>query len=297
MGTSVAVLLPVDSTTLARDVRELFAAWEAVLSRFRPDSELSALNARAGREVRVGPVLFDVVDAALDAARATDGLFDPLLGDRMTELGYDRTFADLPADRPAGPLATWRAGAWREVRVDAALRTVALPPGASIDVGGIAKGMAVDASVRLLAAAGVGAAAVNAGGDLAVVGMPGDAPAWTIEIAAPGEGPGPLVALTSGALATSSLGRRRWMVGGDVRHHLLDPRDGLPARSDAWSVSVVASSCRTAEVAAKVALVLGIEEGAAFLRAHGLSAVILAPDGTPTNVAPADARDLPGVAR
>ena len=296
MGTSVAVLLPVGSTALAADVQELFATWEASLSRFRPDSELSALNARAGREVRVGPLLFDVVTAALDAARATDGLFDPLLGIRMAELGYDRTFARLPADRPAAPLASWRAGAWRAVSVDASLRTVTLPPGVSIDVGGIAKGMAVDASIRLLAAAGAGAAAVNAGGDLAVLGLPGGLPAWTIEIEGPGDAPGPFVAVTSGALATSSLGRRRWLVGGDVRHHLLDPRDGLPARTDAWSVSVLASSCRRAVVAAKVALVLGLESGTAFLRDHGLSAVILAPDGAPTSVTPADPPRADGAA-
>lgn len=286
MGTTVTVLLPTDSIDRAADVSRLFAEWEATLSRFRPDSELSALNAAAGREARVSPLLFDVVAASLAAARASDGLFDPLLGARMVELGYDATFAGLPSDRPARPLAPWRPDAWREVRLDARLRTVSLPDGAAFDVGGIAKGMAVDASLRLLAASGVGAAAVNAGGDLAVIGRPGDAPAWTIEIETPDLTAGPVVAVTTGALATSSLGRRRWSVGGRERHHLLDPRDGMPARTDAWSVSVLASSCRIAEVAAKVGLVLGTVEGEAFLRDRGLSGVIVARDGEVMPVVP-----------
>jgi thiamine biosynthesis lipoprotein len=147
--------------------------------------------------------------------------------------------------------------------------------------------MTVDAAIRLLASSGVEAAAVNAGGDLAVLGRPAGMPAWTIGIDAPGDGAGPLVAVTSGALATSSLGRRRWTVGGRVRHHLIDPRDGLPARTDAWSVSVLASSCRVAEVAAKVALILGVEEGSSFLRAHGLSGVVIDRHGVTSSVTPA----------
>jgi thiamine biosynthesis lipoprotein len=286
MGTTVTVLLPTDSTDRAADVRGLFDEWEATLSRFRPDSELAALNAAAGREARVSPLLFDVVGAAMEAARATDGLFDPLLGVRMVELGYDDTFARLPSDRPARPLAPWRPGAWRDVRLDARLRTVSLPDGAAFDVGGIAKGMAVDASLRLLAASGVSSAAVNAGGDIAVLGRPADAPAWTIQIETPDGTPEPIVAVTSGGLATSSIGRRRWSVGRSERHHLLDPRDGLPARTNAWSVSVLASSCRVAEVAAKVALILGTVQGAAFLRERGLSGAIVAEDGGVTAVAP-----------
>lgn len=285
MGTSVSVLLPAGSVHLADEVGRLFEAWDAALSRFRPDSELSGLNAAAGREARVSPLLFDVVAASLEAARATGGLFDPTVGDRMVELGYDRTFTALPADRPAAALTPWTSGRWRSVVVDRRLRTVTLPDGASIDLGGIAKGMAVDASIRLLAADGVAAAAVNAGGDLAVLGLPGELPAWTIAIDGPANGAaGPLVAVTSGALATSSVERRRWLVAGRPVHHLVDPRDGLPARTDVRSASVLAASCRVAEVAAKVALVLGAADGAAFLRRHGLAGVIVADDGGVTTV-------------
>ena len=305
MGTTVGVLLPPGSTRRAGAVRALFTEWEATLSRFRPDSELSALNGVAGREARVSPLLFDVVAASLDAARATEGLFDPTLGARMAELGYDRTFADLPADRPATPRpdacppAPWVAGRWRGVGIDGRLRTIRLPAGVALDVGGIAKGMAVDASIALLAAEGVAAAAVNAGGDLAVLGLPGEAPAWTIRIETPvDDRPAPVVAITSGGLATSSVGRRRWHADGEARHHLIDPRDGRSARTDAWSVSVPASTCRVAEVAAKVALVLGRALGGAFLRRHGLDGLIIAEDGTARWVDGASAtRATGGVAR
>jgi thiamine biosynthesis lipoprotein len=175
------------------------------------------------------------------------------------------------------------------VRADHRLRTVSLPEGAAIDVGGIAKGMAVDASIDLLANRGVASAAVDAGGDLAVLGLPGDRPAWTIEIETPDDGlDRPVVALSTGALATSSVGRRRWLVDGRVRHHLVDPRDGLPAHTDAWSASVLATSCRVAEVAAKAALLLGLEEGASFLRRHGLSGMFITPGGEAVEVGPVE---------
>lgn len=297
MGTSVTVLLPTGSAPLAGTVADLFAAWDLVLSRFRPESELSGLNAARGREVRVSPLLFEVVGAALEAARATEGLFDPTVGDRLVELGYDRTFSALPADRPSTPVSEWIPGRWRAVRLDRRLRTVTMPEGTAIDVGGIAKGMAVDASIRLLAAEGVAAAAVSAGGDLAVLGSPGDLPAWTIEIEIegasddvpgppaarpPAAGPpalGPIVSIASGALATSSVARRHWLVGGRTVHHLIDPRDGWPARSDVLSASVLAGTCRAAEVAAKAALILGAADGSAFLRRHGLEGVFILADG------------------
>jgi thiamine biosynthesis lipoprotein len=285
MGTSVTVLLPAGSIRLAEPVADLFVGWDLALSRFRPESELSGLNAAAGREARVSPLLFEVATASLEAARATDGLFDPTVGSRMVELGYDRTFAALPADRPPAPVSSWVPGRWRAVRLDGRSRTVTLPEGAAIDLGGIAKGMAVDASIRLLAAEGVTAAAVNAGGDLAVLGRPGELPAWTIQIEGPTEDvEGPVVAVTSGGLATSSVGRRRWLVGGRPVHHLIDPRDGLPVRTGVRSASVLAASCVAAEVAAKVALILGVEDGGAFLRRHGLEGVFVAEDGHVTAV-------------
>jgi len=146
-----------------------------------------------------------------------------------------------------------------------------------LDLGGIAKGMAVDAAIDTLRAAGVRTAAVNAGGDLAVIGPPPDRESWPIAIDGAGERS---VLLRQGALATSSVLRRRWRVGGKERHHLLDPRTGMPAAGRIASASVAAATCRAAEVAAKVALLLGPREAALFLARHRLSGLLVLHDAS-----------------
>ncbi len=279
MGTTLEVVAPVAAPEAGPLVRDLFDDWDRRLSRFRADSELSRVNASAGRTVAVSEVFIDVIRAAVAAAHATGGLFDPTVGARMIALGYDRTFAELPADSAAGRvLAPWNAGAWRSIEIDPAARSVRVPSGTSLDFGGIAKGMAVDAALDLLVARGIEPAAVDAGGDLAVRGTPPSLDAWPIALV---EAEGvPAVRIAHGALATSSTTRRRWRVSGDERHHLLDPRTGLPAATGLRSVTVVAPSCRVAEVAAKVALLLGREVGEVFLAEHGLSGVLISDAGS-----------------
>lgn len=282
MGTDVSVLLPPDRPRAAELVAQLFAEWDARFSRFSPDSELSTLNAAAGTVCEVSEPMAIAVAAAIEAASATDGLFDPLLERRMVELGYDRTFSQLPDARSEADVATWRGGAWRTISFDPIRRTVRLPADSGVDLGGIAKGMAVDAAVALLAAEGISYAAVNAGGDLAVHGLPPDMSSWPIavEIGVRER----TVALPSGALATSSVLRRRWRVNGSERHHILDPRTGMPARSGLAQATVAAASCRQAEVAAKVALLSGAAAGADFLERRGLAGLLLTNDGTEWHV-------------
>ena len=88
-----------------------------------------------------------------------------------------------------------------------------------------------------------------------------------------------VVLLQRGALATSGIARRHWQQGQQGRHHLLDPRTGLPAQSDLWAVTVVAARCVQAEVAATAAFVLGPEEGACFLQERGLAGWLARQDG------------------
>lgn len=281
MGTTVSLLLPDghrDEGTA--EARALFAEWEATLSRFRPESELSRLNARAGETVEVSALLLKVLTTALAAASATRGLYDPTLLHPMIAFGYDRSFDDLSADAPGTlpPYLTLTTGGWRAITVDQQHQRVTLPPGAGLDFGGIAKGMAVDATVARLRECGIASALVNAGGDLAVLGLPPAGDAWPIAIA--GIPTHRTLPLQHGALATSGIARRRWRQGGIQRHHLLDPRTGQPSASGLWSASVVADRCEQAEVAAKVAFILGREQGGAFLQTHGLPGLLIALDGS-----------------
>ncbi len=286
MGTTVSVLAPADRPEAPGIVRDLFAAWEQTLSRFREDSELSRLNARAGDAVAVSPLLFEVTRTALAAAAATGGIFDPTMLRQLVAAGYDRSFDALPAFQPPPVGAAMPGGAWRHVALDPRARTVRLSRGVMLDFGGIAKGMAVDAALRALTDAGIARAAVEAGGDAAVAATPGGDEPWGVRVELDADEAAGIpraeraIELCGGAIATSTTSRRRWRQGGVARHHLLDPRTGAPSAGDLRAVSAIAGSCAQAEVAAKVALILGADEGAAFIASAGLSALLVDRAGT-----------------
>ena len=291
MGTTISLLLPENQAELGLQlVRALFTEWEQTLSRFLPDSELSQLNERAGMPTAVSDLLYSVLATALTAAQATQGVYDPALLDQLVRVGYDRTFDDLKAvqtPQPAGfdlIIPGEPGGRWRGIKVDPIRRCVTLPAGIKLDFGGIAKGMAVDAALEQLRQNGISPALVNAGGDLAVLGLPPDAEQWPISV--PGQEQMWTIPLRSGAVATSGIAHRHWWQGNTLRHHLIDPRTGLPAESDLWSVSVVADRCEQAEVAAKVAFILGSRKGAEFLRNHNIPGILVHEDGTWQTVEP-----------
>ena len=249
MGTTVVV----GGANLAQRiaVRELFAEWDAVFSRFNPHSELSRVNRTAADYIVVSSLFARVVRAALDAAASTGGLVDPTLGVAIEAAGYDRDFAELDDDpRPAGATA---AGSWRSVQIAGNLLT--RPRGVKLDLNGVVKGLAVDEALRLLGAGGF----VSAGGD---VGSNGD-----VVVGLPD---GDSVMLRSGGIATSGSTARRWLRGGVQQHHLLDPTSGRPASSCWDEVTVVAKDCVTADIAAKAAY-LSSADGPAWLDGRGLA--------------------------
>lgn len=279
MGTTVSLLLPEQQYERGRQiVRSLFIEWEQTLSRFLPESELSRLNRHAGIPVVLSGLLYAVLATALTAARATDGVYDPAMLDQLVQVGYDRSFDQLPAVRFDPILPGEPGGGWRGIQVNPIYRTVLLPVGVRLDFGGIAKGMAVDAALKKLHRNGIGPALVNAGGDLAVLGLPPAAERWPIAV--PGRVQSWTIPLRRGAVATSGIAHRHWWQGETLRHHLLDPRTGLPAESDLWSVTVVTDRCEQAEVAAKVAFILGSRRGADFLRRQRIAGLLVQEDGT-----------------
>lgn len=279
MGTTLSLLLPEQQAEQGLQiVKSLFAEWEQRLSRFLPESELSQLNQHTGIFVAVSPLLYNVLATALKAARTTDGVYDPALLDQLIQAGYDRNFEDLPAEQNR-PLFSYHAGGrWREIQLDPLRCRVMLPIGLKLDFGGIAKGMAVDAALAQLQQNGISPALVNAGGDLAVDGLPPTQDHWSISV--PGQNLLWSIPLRSGAVATSSIAHRHWWQNGLLRHHLLDPRTGLPAESDLWSVTVVADHCEQAEVAAKVAFILGSEQGIGFLKKHRIAGLLVRANGS-----------------
>lgn len=266
-------------------VEDFFGRVEAELSRFRSTSAVSRLNRAAGRGPQVvPPLLWTVLVSAIGAARDSRGIYDPTLLRIMERIGYDRSFETIAragtsnVDSPVPGLRSWR-----RVRLDSEARSVSLPADLALDLGGIAKGWAVDQAA--LALAPLGPVLVDAGGDLRVVGTVEGEP-WPIGVEDPfkSERDRGVVRLCTGALATSSVGGRRWRRGDRTLHHVIDPRTGTSADSDLHSVTVHAPNAMTADVAAKVVLVLGRGPGSTYLLQRGLSALLTGIDGRETVV-------------
>jgi len=278
MGTTVAVFLPETVAEEGTDVvQTLFATWEETFSRFRSTSELTRLNERAGLWTSVSDVFYFVLEQAIAAAHVSDGLFDPALNIQMNAIGYTISFHDMHGDSIESGLLNTPGGLWQSIQINPQTHQVLIPEGIGLDFGGIAKGMAVDAAILALSELDVTTALVNAGGDLRVIGVPPQESSWSVAI--PSHDTPVNIALSRGALATSSTVKRRWTQGGQPRHHLIDPRSGFPATTDVWSVTVAAELCQQAEVAAKVALILGSIEGRDWLEYHQLAAVLLTNSG------------------
>ena len=254
-------------------------ALDAACSRFRDDSELAAVNRAAGREVQVGPLLLDAVEASLHAAAATKGLVDPTVGSALVALGYDRDFK-LLSGRDGRVLGVVPAAGWRRVRVDRARSTVKIPLGAALDLGAVAKAFAADRIAARARAATGSCVLVSLGGDVSVAGAP--AGGWPVRVVDDRGEPDPsgqTVAIADGGLATSSVTVRRWRAGGEDRHHIVDPQTGRSANAYWRTVSVAAASCADANAAATAAVVRG-EPARAWLEELGLAARLVRVDGT-----------------
>jgi thiamine biosynthesis lipoprotein len=226
-------------------------------SRFEPDSELSRLNAAAGRWADVSPELEGLLRAALEAHRLSGGLVHAGVLGCMLAIGYTRPLR-------LGPTAATLGGAAAPPPLPEMLELAPgrarLRAGTGIDLGGIAKGWLAD---RLAATLGENCL-VNLGGDLFARGAGPEGEGWPVAM-----GPSTLLLRDQG-VATSGVRRRAWLEDGETLHHLIDPRTGRPAATDLAQVSVVAGTAAEAEIHAKAALLLGSALAPAYLVAHAL---------------------------
>jgi thiamine biosynthesis lipoprotein ApbE len=289
LGTTAAMLVADPAATADAEavLRSEIDAVDRACSRFRADSDLTAINDGAGRPVTVTALAVEAVNVALRAARLTDGAVDPTVGAALQVLGYDRDFAEV---RPSGPplrLSVRPAPGWRLVRVDARAGTVTVPRGVSLDLGATAKALCADRAARAIAERTGSGVLVGLGGDLATSGSapPGGWPVRVADVHSAGpDAPGQDIALRTGGLATSGTAARRWKRGGQALHHLVDPRTGRPAEEFWRTASVAAASCVDANIASTAAIVLGAA-APQWLAERNLPARLVAPDGTVTLVA------------
>jgi len=277
---STVVLAVTDSGALshARSQSESeLAAIDLACSRFRPDSELSRLNARAGRPMRASALLIEALEVALRAAELTGGDVDPTVGRALELAGYDRDWRllDAPAGEPEAPTVTVRVrSGWQEVSLDRATSWIRIPAGVRLDLGATAKAWAADRAAAAAAATSGCGVLVGLGGDIATSGPARDG-GWRIRVTddhrSDASAPGQTVSIVSGGLATSSTAVRRWSHRGHTMHHIIDPATGRPARSRWRTVSVAAATCTDANIATTAAFMRG-DEAPAWLAELGLPA-------------------------
>jgi thiamine biosynthesis lipoprotein len=239
-------------------VRRWIDAMHDRLTRFTPDSELSQLNAAAGRWIEVSPELEALLRQSLEAYATSNGLVHIGVLPALLAAGYTRDFAAGPTPSTgeiviAPPLPEM---------LEVATGRARLRGGTAIDLGGIAKGWLADRAVERLG----DNALANFAGDLRARGDGPDGDGWPV-----GFGPSTVLLRDIGAATSGTVGRR-W---GERLHHLIDPRTGLPADSDLTEVSVLAPTGAEAEVLAKTALLLGREAGARYLDERSLGSFLV----------------------
>lgn len=282
LGTGVRVLTATPATLEpATDaVRNVLEQIDLACSRFREDSELSALNRSGPKGMVVSPLLMMALRAGLRACRLTDGAVDPTVGKAMRLIGYDRDFSALPSSGTL-VLRLEPAPGCDAIIVDARRRHVRLDGDVQVDLGATAKALAADLAARAAFDAVQAGVLVSLGGDIAIAGPAPDA-GWPILIAedhaAPMDEPGEVIALKAGALATSSTTVRRWQQEGVTRHHIVDPRTGAPVDGPWRTASVVAGNCVDANAAATAAIVKG-KDALPWLQDHRLPARLIGSSG------------------
>lgn len=267
----------VDAAAAWEAVRSEFEMSDSVMSRFRRTSEITELN-RLTPTARAGPVssrLRQALVACDRAIRLTDGRFDPRvildlerLGDHGASIGR-RSGAHTSRASPAERLVEW------------------LPSGQTrlpepVDLGGIGKGLALRWAATAVRRLGVRSFLLDAGGDLVTAGEPPEGGPWRIALEDPfgGDDPVAVIASWDGAVATSSVRRRRWEADGRAVHHLIDPRTGEPGGDGLLAVTVTGPDPAWAEVWSKTLFLEGRCGIAATARRRGLAAWWIAEDGT-----------------
>jgi FAD:protein FMN transferase len=267
MGTLVTIHVAAPD---AGQAIECAFAWfrevEAVCTRFDPESELMRLTARAGEPVAASAILFEAVRFALSVAEETGGAFDPALGHRMAARGFDRehrTGRVVPAT-----IAVDADVSYRDVHLDSAHRTITLQRPLTLDLGAVAKGLAVDAAARELQP--FVDFAIDAGGDLYLGGRNPDGAPWSVGIRHPRE--------DAALIASLRVSDKAVCTSGDYERgrHILDPRSG-DAPAGVASATVVASSAMLADALATAAFVLGPTDGIRLLERHGVEGLIVTP--------------------
>jgi FAD:protein FMN transferase len=282
MGTRCAVELWSDDRArgeaAAKAVFTEFRRIDALMSTYKPESELSRVNARAAREpVRISRELYDLLATSVEYSKLTRGAFDIT----YASVGYLYDYRKHVRPDDAAIAAALPGIDYRHIRFLPETTAVRFDrAGVRVDLGGIAKGYAVDRGIEALRAAGIDRAMVNAGGDTRIIGDRFGRP-WITGIRHPDDERKVVLRMpiVDAAMSTSGDYERFFEDGGVRHHHILDPKTGKSA-SKVRSVTVIGPTATRTDALTKSIFIMGAEEGIAFINGIAdVDAVVVKPDG------------------
>lgn len=254
-----------DSGRIRKAVAEAFDRMEVIevaTDHRKEDSTLAAL--RKGAQVTMSEYLKAVLVPALEIARQSSGKFDPTMGKVVSIWGFDRDDPRLPGKQELK--SSLQTVGYEKLKLTGNIISGDSP--VWLDLGGVAKGFAVDEAVKVLKGQGVSAGIVNAGGDLKAFGTKPGRQKWRIGVQDPDDHQelAGVLEVEDGAVATSGDYERYFEVEGVRYHHILDPDTGYPARSGLRSVTILTIDCLMADALSTAIFVLGPEKGLELLK-------------------------------
>ncbi len=281
MGTVLEITLPAGRTTELEPLFRRAAELERIFTRFDPSSELSRLNRDAGRGAqRVSPELARLLADSVGYSRLTRGSFDVTIGPLVALWADAARRGRKPSRRE---LAEARAlVGTRHLRADPlAFRAELLRPGVSVDLGGVAKGFALDDLGERLRRRGVKSALLSFGqSSVLALGAPPEGPGWRLLLRDPDDGVAGVVELRDASLSVSGSLAQEIEIQGVKYGHLIDPRTGRPLRRRGVA-AVTARSGARAEALSKAMLILSRNEGLALLETlPDAEALLIEADGS-----------------
>ncbi|WDL96139.1 FAD:protein FMN transferase [Alicyclobacillus sp. ALC3] len=252
------------------DAFDLMRQVEAACTRFDPDSELMQLSRTVGRAVPVTQALFSALEFALEVANYTDGRFDPTVGRAMEQSGFDRHYLTGETVQ-----STWSSedGSWRDIELDAAARTVLLKKPVVLDLGAVAKGLAVDLAAETLRAFDLQGFSINAGGDVYVSGRDEFGEPWLVGVQHPTKKDEQIACLrlTDCAVCTSGSYERRSPFRDDTFHILRT--DTLESPTGLTSLSAIGPYAMMCDAFSTAAYLYGVQEGLELLQEVDLAGI------------------------
>jgi len=251
---------------------------DSQMSTWKPDSDLMRLNtAPPGTWVDLPEKLLQVLSEAVRIGRLSGGAFDIGLGDLVNAWGFGAAgAANTAAIKQA--LGTERVPSFQSLDIDLSAHRARSHVAPALDLGGIAKGFAVDQMHDALASLGVKNALVSLDGELYAKGCQQDGRMWPVAIEKPDYDarlPLSVIEFQDAAIATSG-DYRHWVQVGDIRlAHTMDGQRGGPVQNPVASVTVLAETCMSADAWATALLVMGPENGKALAQEQGLNALFI----------------------